>query len=103
MPEELRWVLGPVSLLALVHSCLTIGSCWVLTAITRTRVDVLLLALVLAFLVLTFLAAVRGALAECLREPGKAASFYSVALGTAPVGCAVRPSRFLLIAVHGTG
>ena len=40
MPEELRWVLGPVSLLALVHSCLTIGSCWVLTAITRTRVDV---------------------------------------------------------------
>ena len=40
---------------------------------------------------------------ECLHEPGKAASFYSVALGTAPVGCAVRPSRFLLIAVHGTG
>jgi len=103
MPEELHWVLGPVSLLALVHSCVTLGSCWALAAITRTRVDVLLSAGAVAFLMLAVLTVARGAVAERIREPDEAAALYSVTLGTILVGCAVRTSRLLLFAVHGAG
>ncbi len=103
MPEELRRVLGHVSFLAVVNSCVALASCWALAALTRTRVDVLLSALVLVFLMLALLNTLRGMRAERVHEPHKAAAFYSIALGTLLVGCVVRTSRLLLVAVQGAG
>ncbi len=101
MPDEFRRVLSHVSFLALVHGCVTLISAWVLAAITRVRVDLLLSALLPVFLMLAIANTLRAMLAE-RKDLDEAAALYSVALGTLLVGCVVRTSHILLLAVQGT-
>ena len=101
MSDEFRRVLGHVSVLALMHSCITLIAAWVLAAITRMRVDLLPSALLPVLLMLALANILRAVLVE-RKDPDGAAALYSVALGTLLVGCVVRTSRLLLLAVQGT-